>query len=79
MSDKYQGQLWGGPEHGNLIGGNVERVCFRREDWFYNDGLDRNPTVIKTVGEYVWNDTEKRFDWKGPGADGDTIERLRLG
>jgi len=78
MSDKYNGQLWGGPDHGDIISSNVESVIFRREDWMWPDGTQKNPTVTKTIGNYVWSAEDRRFNWEGPGADGDTIERLRL-
>ena len=78
MSDKYQGQLWGGPQHGDLISSNVESVIFRQEIWMWPDGTQKNPTLIKRIGNYVWSYQDARFNWEGPGADGDTIERLRL-
>lgn len=83
---EYTAQCWGGPEHGNLISS-------REESWGYKETVEmmldgptgpaiRNVTVGKYVykfregldggaGAYVW-------EWFGPGADGDTIERLRL-
>lgn len=77
MSDKYQGQLWGGPDHGDIISANESRVVFRREDWMWPDGQQKNPTVTKTIGAYVWSEEHRRFNWEGPGADGDTMERIR--
>lgn len=79
MRDKYQGQLWGGPQHGNIISSSVARVMFRREDWMYADGDKGNPYVTGVGGAYVWDAEAGRYNWEGPGADGDTIERLRLG
>lgn len=77
-TSRYQGQCWGGPEHGDLWSSSVLQVMYRREVWAYLDGDKGNPSVHITAGSYVWSPAEGRFDWDGPGADGDTIERLRL-
>lgn len=71
-------QLWGGPEHGNVVSSEQERFVFRREDWMWLDGEEKNPSVTKTIGHYVWSEERGLYLWEGPGADGDTIERLRL-
>ena len=79
MSKQFNGQLWGGPDHGNLVSATVARIMYRREDWLYLDGDKGNPSVNKVAGAYVWSEERGLFLWEGPGADGDTIERMRVG
>lgn len=67
---KFQGQMWGGPEHGDIIDSDMERIAFESVTRLWIDGA--------LEGIYTWNPEMGRFDWEGPGADGDTIERLRL-
>lgn len=75
---KFQGQMWGGPEHGDIIDSDMERIAFVSEAKLWIDGALEKPSVKKVHGIYTWNPEMGRFDWEGPGADGDTIERLRL-
>lgn len=75
---EYQGQLWGGPGHGNIVSATVKRVRYQSWTQMWLDGREGHIDNTKVKGEYIWNPKEGRFDWKGPGADGDTLERLRL-
>lgn len=75
---EYAGQLWGGPEHGNLVSSIVEKVYYESWTALWLDGAEAHPARTKVNGTYDWNVEENRFDWNGPGADGDTLERLRV-
>jgi hypothetical protein len=72
------GQLWGGPGHGEPVSAEVPVFRCEVERKLWLDGGYRPPSVMEISGVYSWNPQQQRFDWKGPGADGDTIERLRL-
>jgi len=75
---EYQGQLWGGPEHGNVVSATVERFRCDQYTLLFLDGNHEEPSRTRTSGWYEWHDDQQRFNWDGPGADGDTLERLRL-
>jgi len=74
----WHGHLWGGPDHGNLVSTTVDRFRCIRTITMHLDGGYKTPSVTEIDGVYIWNPEKSRFDWEGPGASGDTIERLRL-
>jgi hypothetical protein len=76
---EFQGQLWGGPEHGNIVSTTVEHFRYEATTWMWLDGGYKAPSINEVSGTYKWNPEMSRFDWDGPGADGDTLERLRRG
>jgi len=76
--DFYQGQLWGGPGHGEPVDSTVPAIACNQRRALWLDGTRETASVTEINGVYNWNPERGRFDWKGPGADGDTIERLRL-
>lgn len=67
--------------HGEPVSASVQEWAYveRRETWL--DGATGPATRTTLHGKYVLDvDLElgNRWVWEGPGADGDTIERLRL-
>lgn len=75
---EYIGQLWGGPQHGNLVSATVKKFRYSATQLMYLDGPRERPVEIQVEGSYRWNADKGVFDWEGPGADGGTMERLRL-
>jgi hypothetical protein len=74
---EYIAQCWGGPEHGNLIGATVTNWPYYQHTNMYLDGPFNNPINIVVRGRYELNKESTLWRWVGPGADGDTIERMR--
>lgn len=72
------GQCWGGPEHGNLVSASVSDFSYLRVSNMWLDGDGGEVRQMEIKGTYRWDKERCLFMWFGPGADGDTIERLRL-
>jgi hypothetical protein len=82
IGDEYTAQCWGGPQHGNPISASVKEWPYHEDHWMWLDGLKGMPTVTSVKGKYVYdhhqNGGQPMWRWVGPGANGDTMERLRL-
>lgn len=85
LTDEYSAQCWGGPEHGNLISATVKEWRYYQVTYMSLDGPTEKAAETLVVGSYVYrlhtvNGQEGyMWMWQGPGADGDTMERLRRG
>jgi hypothetical protein len=87
MADiEYTAQCWGGPDHGNLVSSRFSQWRYSQTSEMWLDGPKEPPTKVFVRGTYKY-DYQEDLDggngahvwrWEGPGADGDTIERLRL-
>jgi hypothetical protein len=89
MADKkesFVAQCWGGPEHGNLVEATVKEWEYIISTTMYTDGPGQPPTQSKTIGWYklvpyvfAYNKGKETmvWNWIGPGADGETMERVR--
>jgi hypothetical protein len=83
---EYTAQCWGGPEHGNLVSSKFSEWSYLQTTAMRLDGPGKPSTRTFVRGTYVYTFQENLdggngahvWRWEGPGADGDTIERLRL-
>lgn len=69
--------------HGEPVSACVTEWSFVQTQELMLDGPVGPATRTVTRGKYVFavdleKDRAERWVWHGPGADGDTIERLRL-
>lgn len=82
---EYSAQCWGGPEHGNLISATVKEWSYTQIVWMGLDGENgrKSRTVLRGKYAYELHTLHGRegymWMWHGPGADGDTMERIRKG
>jgi len=81
-SQEFSAQCWGGPLHGDLRSAEVRRWMYYSIELTFVNGPDSEPVKVFVRGHYVLTvhgEMEGEiWNWEGPGADGDTIERLRL-
>lgn len=80
-SKEFTAQCWGGPEHGNLISSTQRSWTYMQITRMFLDDDPRMVTENIMAGKYVYdhhpNGGQPMWRWEGPGADGDTIERIR--
>lgn len=74
---EYTAQCWGGPEHGNLVSAKSRSWTYVQISQMFLDGIRKPPSVSSVLGMYCLDYEKDLWIWKGPGADGDTIERIR--
>lgn len=70
--------MWGGPGHGNVVSSSEDSFAYHELTMMWLDGPTRAPSENLCTGYYRWSHHRRMYIWDGPGADGDTIERLRL-
>lgn len=62
--NEITGQLIGGPDDGNLVSATVPEIPVRDKTTLWLDGIEEKPTIVETVGTYIWNDERGCFLWK---------------
>lgn len=61
---EYTGQLFGGPDDGNILTTSVEVVPAVSTVMMWLDGEDKDATIVITKGQYVWDSRKHYFIWK---------------
>lgn len=74
---EHTAQCWGGPEHGNVVSSSKRQWYYVQATDMFLDGMNQEPTKKTVRGIYYLDKASGRWFWKGPGADGDTLERIR--
>lgn len=74
-------QCWGGPEHGNLLSSAAKEWRYVQESKMWLNGAGKPPHITRVEGKYKYEKSPIPdyyvWRWYGPGADGETMERLR--
>lgn len=79
--EEFAAQCWGGPMHGEPVSAKTRVWLYHSTTLMFLDG-DEEPAIVRVFGRYIYDEREADhrapvFMWDGPGADGDTMERLR--